>query len=252
MDNKQLRTAMVTASISKYMATTILGEDGVRIAATERFESAKNIQNWRATLNLDLSIAARGATEGLWYIDQLVTPESPWADMMVVAQGPIELMMCTKTPNKILAFNPDQAPTPIFQKIRFPSTEVCFVNNQALWNFEHFVRDQSMEIDGKPYADIDYSVVDKSEIGQGEAVDFDLITMQAFECNSNGQLLIDCIEALAANGVLLINFNNNSGKLYRDDFWFHPHNEMHQILKSYDGFVFHDSAQYGFTVFVKN
>jgi hypothetical protein len=64
--------------------------------------------------------------------------------------------------------------------------------------------------------------------------------------------LIDCIEALAANGVLLINFNNNSGKLYRDDFWFHPNNEMHQILKSYDGFVFHDSGQYGFTVFVKN
>jgi hypothetical protein len=251
MDNKQLRTAMVAASISKYMST-ILGENGVEIASTERFEAFKNIKDWRATLNLDLSIAARGATEGLWYIDQAATPESPWAEMMVTTYSPYEMITSVKKPGKILTFNPDLSPAPIFQKIKFPSTDIYFVNNQALWNFENFIRDQSMEIDGKPYADIDYSVVDKSEIGQGEAVDFDLITMQAHECSSNGQILIKCIESLASNGVLLINVTNNSAKLYRDDFWFHPHNEMHQILKSYDGFVFHESGQYGFTVFVKN
>lgn len=251
MDNKQLRTAMVAAAMSKYMATT-LGENGTEIVSTEIFEAFKNIKDWRTTLNLDLSIAARGATAGLWYVDQASTPVSPWSDMILTTLTTHELITSVKKPGKVLTFNPDTVPAVIFQKIKFPSTEIYFVNNQPLWNFENFMRDQSMQIDGKPYADVDYSVVDKSEIGQGEAVDFDLITMNVYECNSNSQILIKCIESLAPSGVLLINAVNDSAKLYRDDFFFHPHNEMHKILKSYDGFVFHESGQYGFTVFVKN
>jgi hypothetical protein len=114
------------------------------------------------------------------------------------------------------------------------------------------MRDQSPLFEGKPYADIDYSVVDISEIGQGEARDFDLITMHAYDCNTNKEVLIKSVEALASGGVLLINVNNNSGKLYRDDYWFHPYNEMHEVLKSYEGLIFHDSAQHGYTVFVKD
>ena len=251
MDNKQLRTAMVALSMSRYMGS-MLGEDGVNVAVDEKAEGFQRIHDWRTSLNLDLSIAARGATEGLWYIDLVLSPEPAWADFMAAALAPHEMMVSVKKPNKMLVFNPDQSPAPLFQKIKFPSTEVCFVNCQALWNFEQFLRDQSPLFEGKPYADIDYSVVDISEIGQGEARDFDLITMHAYDCNTNKEVLIKSVEALASGGVLLINVNNNSGKLYRDDYWFHPYNEMHEVLKSYEGFIFHDSAQHGYTVFVKD
>jgi len=115
MDNRQLRTAMVTTAISKYMSS-VFGEDGVEKVARDRFEGMQRVFNWRKSLNLNLSISARGATEGLWYVDFLQTPKSGWEDMMIVAQSPIELMMATKTPKKILSFNADIAPAPFLQK----------------------------------------------------------------------------------------------------------------------------------------
>jgi hypothetical protein len=251
MDNRQLRTAMVTTSISKYMSY-VFGEDGVERIANERFEGMQRVFNWRQSLNLNLSIAARGSTEGLWYVDFLQTPKSGWSDMMIMAQSPIELMMSVKAPKKILSFNADFAPAPFLQKRRFPETQICFINNQSLWNFEKFMRDYSTEIDNSNYYDVDYSVVDRPEIGQGDAKDFDLITMQSFEYGTDNQTLSKCVDALASGGVLLINSNNNSGKLYRDDYWFHPNNEMHKILKSSDGLMFHDSSGYGYTTFIKN
>ena len=79
-----------------------------------------------------------------------------------------------------------------------------------------------------------------------------MIVMDFFETDTDGETLPKCIEALAPGGILLLNAANNFGKLYRDDFWFHPHNTAHELLKSSDGLVFHDSAMHGHTIFVKN
>ena len=101
--------------------------------------------------------------------------------------------------------------------------------------------------------DVDYYVVDRSEIGEGEASGFDMIWMPAHHAMyEHGTMLLSCVDALASGGVLLVSTTNNSGKLYRDDYWFHPNNEMHKLLKSLDGVLIHESGLYGYTTFIKN
>ena len=251
MNNNNLTTAMVAMALSKLPAT-VFGENGTEITATSYWEGLERVFNWRQSLNLNLSIAARGSTEGLWYVDYSVTPKSGWSDIILTAQMHVAMIMSVKVPKKILSFNADMSPAPFIQKLKFPETEITYVNSQALWNFEQFIRDESLEVDGKRYCDTEYSAVDRSEIGQGEARDFDMIVMDFFETDTDGETLPKCIEALAPGGILLLNAANNFGKLYRDDFWFHPHNTAHELLKSSDGLVFHDSAMHGHTIFVKN
>jgi hypothetical protein len=249
MDNKQLRTAMVSTSISKYMPENILGEESAQRGYAERFEGLKRVFSWRQSLNLNLSIAARGATEGLWYVDITQAMTDAWSSMMIADASPNEFVMSSKSPNKILYFDADLTAAPWLQKMKFPETQLFFVNNQSLWNFEQFMRDDLNETE----YDVDYYVVNRSEIGQGEATGFELISTQAYRfVYDNNELVGKCVDALAPGGVLLVNSSNNSGKLYRDDYWFHPNNEFHKKLKSLDGTLFHDSSNYGCTMFVKN
>jgi len=249
MDNKQIRTAMVGNSLAKPMCENQFGEEKSARAYSERYEAIEKIFDWRQSLNLNLSIAARGATEGLWYVDLGRDMNNMWESIMLTMVAPYELLLSVKQPGKILFFDADQCAAPWLYKSKFPETQTCFVNNQSLFNFEQFMRDGTVEVD----YDIDYHVVDRSEIGQGEASGFDLIAMQAYHVIwDNEKLLRDCVDALAPGGVLLLNVVNQSAKLYRDDYWFHPHNEVHKILKSLDGALFHETGQYGYTTFIKN
>ena len=251
MNNNNLTTAMVTMALSKLPAT-VFGENGTELTATSYWDGLERVFNWRQSLNLNLSIAARGGTEGLWYVDYSVTPKSGWSDLVLTAQMHVAMIMSVKVPKKILSFNADMSPAPFIQKLKFPETEITYVNNQSLWNFEQFIRDESMEVDGKRFCDTEYSAVNRSQIGQGEARDFDMIVMEFFETDTDSETFPKCIEALAPGGILMLTASNNNGKLYRDDFWFHPNSQIHELLKSSDGLVFHDSAMHGQTIFVKN
>ena len=249
MDNKQIRTAMVGISLAKAMCVNQLGEEKSARAYSERYEAIEKIFDWRQGLNLNLSMASRGSTEGLWYVDLGHDMNDMWESIMLTMVAPYELLLSVKQPAKVLYFDADQSAAPWLYKMKFPETQTYFVNNQSLFNFEQFMRDGTTEID----YDIDYYVVDRSEIGQGEASGFDLIAMQAYHAVwDNDELLRNCVDALSPGGVLLLNVINQSGKLYRDDYWFHPHNEVHKILKSLDGALFHDTGQYGYTTFIKN
>jgi SAM-dependent methyltransferase len=240
MDNKQIRTAMVGISLAKPIAVNQFGEEKSSRAYSERYEAIGRISNWRQSLGLNLSIAARGATEGLWYVDLARDMNDMWESMMLTMVAPYELLLSVKQPAKVLYFDADQSAAPWLYNLKASGTKTCFVNNQTLWNFEKFMRDHPGEVD----YDIDYHVVDRSEIGQGEASGFDLIAMQAYHVIwDNEKLLRDCVDALAPGGVLLLNQVNQSAKLYRDDYWFHPHNEVHKILKSLDGALLHDTGQ---------
>ena len=73
MNSSNIVTAMVSMALSK-VPSTIFGENGAEITATSYWEGLERVFNWRKSLNLNLSIAARGATEGLWYVDFSVTP----------------------------------------------------------------------------------------------------------------------------------------------------------------------------------
>jgi hypothetical protein len=249
MDNRQLRTAMVTKALSSTPMDKMTGsfED----VTSEVFEAAQRVFQWRTSLNLNLSIAVRGSREGSWYIDLIIDPQTGWKELLTNIHNSIELMMCAKKPQKVLFFNPDMWSSQFIQKKLHPEIDVNFVNNNALWNFESFLRDESAVVDGKSWRDIDYGVLLPDEIGNDENT-FDFIQIMGHDASENLSVLRGCVDSLVSGGVLLINSTNNAGKLYRDDYWFHPMNEIHEILKSSEGHTFHNSESYGFTAFVKS
>jgi hypothetical protein len=242
---------MVQASLSKTSWDSIPGMTTEEIR-NHTFESMERIYQWREGLNLNKSVLARGSTEGLWYVDWLREPSAPWSDMVACGVMPVEYIYSLKKPNKCLIFGVDGALSTFWYKRRNPSSQICFVNTQPLWNFEHFIRDYEIDSDNENYMDIDYSVADLDEIGTGEATEFDFIQMRIEDVDTDLSILQNCINALASGGSLLVLATNNSGKLYRDDFFFHPNNKMHEIMKSNDGLTYHSSDNYGHTTFVKN
>ena len=249
MDNRQLRTAMVTMAMSNTPMGSLTGnhED----VTSEVFEMGQKVKLWRETVGLNLSIAARGSREGSWYIDLIVSPQSGWKELLTNMHNSVELLMCSKNPSKVLFFNPDMWSSPFIQKIKNQDISVNFVNNQSLYNFEQFLRDGAMTINGQNYRDIDYSVCTPDEIGTNSCDGFEFIQMMGFDAMENMHLVENCISSLSSGGILVILFSNNSGKLYRDDYWFHPMNEVHKLLKNSDGYTFHSSEAYGYTAFIK-
>ncbi len=249
MDNKQLRTAMVTKLLSK-----ITWHEGVddSVFIDETVDSASKVIAWRNSQNLSMSIASRGPSEYNWYMDLLVNPQTGWREMMELFQIHLDMVVSIKNPQKVLAFNPDIFFMPYVKKIAKTGVEMHFANNQALYNFEKFCRDESQVlVNSKSIRDINYGVVEYEEIGSTEATEYDFIHGCAWEFMYDSTFLKNCISSLAPGGVLLISSTNNSGKLYRDDYHFHPLNEMHDVLKSSNGGTFHNSEAYGFTIFVK-
>jgi len=249
MDNKQLRTAMVTKALSKTPMDSLTGS--YMDIVEEVFEMSEKVKTWRGTVGLDQSISTRGSREGSWYIDLMVDPQSGWKELLTNMHNAIELLMCAKKPSKVLFFNPDMWSSPFIQKIDNTDMDVNFVNNQSLYNFEQFLRDGAMQISGKSYRDIDYGVCTIDEIGQNSCINFDFIQIQGFEVMEDLSIAERCVSALSSGGILTIVSSNNSGKLYRDDYWFHPMNEVHELLKNSQGYTFHSSEAYGYTVFVK-
>jgi hypothetical protein len=249
MDNKQLRTAMVTKALSKTPMDSLTGS--YMDVATEVFEMSEKAQSWRKTVGLNMSIAARGSREGSWYVDLIVNPQSGWRELLINMHSAMELLVCAKKPSKVLFFNPDIWSSPFLQKNDNQDISVNFVNNQSLYNYEQFLRDDAMQVGGKSYRDIDYGVCTIDEIGKNLCVNFDFIQMMGFEAMEDLSIAESCISALSPGGMLVILFSNNSGKLYRDDYWFHPMNEIHELLKKSEGYTFHSSEAYGYTVFVK-
>jgi hypothetical protein len=252
MDNKQIRTAMVQVALSK----TSWDSDSSGISAEEirkhTFEGMERIYQWRESASLNKSMIARGLTEGLWYVDFLRDPITPWADLIATTSASLDRVLILTKPNKCLSFAADVTLSTFLYKKKNPEAQICFVNNQPFWNFEEFIRDFSFDAEDVSYMDIEYHVADIEEIGSGDATNFDFIHMRIEDVSTDSTILQNCVNALASGGTLLISATNNTEKLYRDDFFFHPNYELHKILKSNNGLTYHVSEGHGHTIFIKD
>lgn len=97
MDNKQLRTAMVT----KLLSNTVWHPDvDSSTSIDETVESAEKVVAWRNAQNLSLSIASRGPSEYNWYMDLLINPQTGWREMMELFQIHLGLFVSVKNPQR--------------------------------------------------------------------------------------------------------------------------------------------------------
>jgi hypothetical protein len=251
MDNRQLRTAMVSRLIGKNPIESIFPDSTEEILSLIS-EMASNVTEWRKSVEgLTMSIAARGGSDGCWYIDLIANFQTGFKELLARSDDALASYAFAKLPQKALFFTPDAMTTMYSLKHEHPETEIHFVNTQSLYNYETFARDSSVVGGPDSYRDIDYSVVERDEIGSGDASGYDFIQVAAWDAVYDLEILNKCVDALSSNGVLYVMSTNHSGKIYRDDAKMHPYYGAHELLNSKDGYTYHNSDTYGFTVFTK-
>ena len=250
MDNKQLRTAIVSRMVGKGTSDSLPGMEDV--IGSQISEMAGKVKEWRNSVDgLGLSIAARGSGDGCWYIDLASALQSGFYELLSRADDALGSYLFSKNPSKVLFFTSDALTAIYAFKNKFPETEIHFVNTQSLYNYENFSRDESL-VDGPiGYRDIEYNVVNREEIGEGESTGYNFIQVAAWDVVYDISLLNSCVDSLSSGGVLYVMSTNHSGKLYRDDAKMHPYFDMHNLLKNKDGYTYHNSDAYGFTIFIK-
>lgn len=251
MDNKQLRTAMSSRIVGRSTTEYIFpGHEDDAISQVS--EMAEKVKEWRNSVDgLGLSIAARGSGDGCWYIDLTSTLHGGFRELLTRADDALGSYLFSKNPSKVLFFTSDALTSIYALKNIFPETEIHFVNTQSLYNYENFSRDESLINGPVGYRDIEYTVVDRVEIGEGESTGYNFIQVAAWDVVYDISLLDKCVDSLASGGVLYVVSTNHSAKLYRDDVKMHPYFDMHNLLKNKDGYTYHNSDAYGFTVFIK-
>jgi hypothetical protein len=129
------------------------------------------------------------------------------------------------------------------------SINLNLINNENLYIYENFIRDEYEITSRKPY-----SVFETSDLGEDMHEDdkFSYISITASHLVGDESLLKKLIGSLKPNGSLVIRNTGDGRTLYTADFMAHPFYDMHRILLESDGDTLHDSGLMGRTVFRKS
>lgn len=237
MDNLVLRSALVTQNITKNIVSTDRGQ---------LLEWASAALAERQTFNLDRRTIAIGGSEEIWLHDLLANPTPEWFAMIVSMHDSLEMMISASRPQNILTFNAGiGAGMHVWAKEN--SAKITFMNNSQLDVYEQHMMSLCPQ-----YTLPEYDAIGVDDLEAGIEEKFDFIFAMAYDIISDPELQQLCVDALAPNGILYIALANNGSKLYRDGYHTHPYADIHEFLKSCDGYTYHNTSHYGFTVFVKN
>jgi hypothetical protein len=126
-------------------------------------------------------------------------------------------------------------------------TKWNFINDETLYIYENFVRDEYEVTRSQPYSALSY---DDIGIGMSESEKFSLISTNASSVYKDMRQLQKLIDSLRDGGYLVLRNSNDSRRLYNSATASHSHRKMHKYLLSQDGYVYH-SVQDGKTIFIK-
>ena len=247
MDNSIIRVAHV----SNWLSYTF-GETPEFTRWRDQYSDiATAIVAERDSFNIDKRLIATGANEEIFLQDLLVNAQDEWWQVLQTSSHGLEIILLTRKPKKILTFCGGQK-LAIFVSLLFPENSdahLTFINNTALAEFEQHIHGKY-----EVYKLNDYSSIELGDLEDGleEQDKFDLISVMAYDLSGDPDIVRNCVNALAPGGVLHIGVSNHATRIYRNSYHSHPYAEFHKILTDSDGYTYHVSALYGYTVFIKN
>lgn len=128
------------------------------------------------------------------------------------------------------------------------NTQWNLINDQSLYVYENFVRDEYEVTRNHPYNVLSYEEIGP-DLTNGEK--FSLINISVMDVFHNGKLLEKLIGSLRPGGYLCLRNAGDSRRLYSGGLAHHPFWGMHKKLLTYNGYVYHSALGTGSTIFVK-
>lgn len=128
------------------------------------------------------------------------------------------------------------------------NTQWNLINDQSLYVYENFVRDEYEVTRNHPYNVLSYEEIGP-DLTNGEK--FSLINISVMDVFHNGKLLEKLIGSLRPGGYLCLRNAGDSRRLYSGGLAHHPFWGMHKKLLTQNGYVLHSALGVGSTIFVK-
>ena len=241
MDNSVIRSAMVTQHLNK----TLIVDQASAIQFHTDYATTTLAE--RASFNVDRRTVAIGGSEEFWMTDLFKEPSLEWGAMIRSMNDSIELMLQVKNPTNLLYMSPGPVTSAYVWANAHPSANLTLMNSYQLDAYEQHQVTISSE-----YAASEYDVINYSDLEAGVEDKFDFIMSMPWDIVSDPEVQKWCVDALAPGGILMVALTNNGTKLYKDDFHTHPYHAMHEFFHSCNGYTYHNTGHYGYTVFVKN
>jgi len=242
MNADVLRTALVSMDISscgKELMSKEMQAMGSDITKLHR--------NTKIAANVDSRYVAIGTYEITRMFDIAAELDEPTYSA-IVHSAQLELLV-TKihNPSSILAVT-SMLTRPIFYELvhnEMPNISWNFVNNASLFLFEENIKNKYES------TSFGYSVFDKEEILSDRTEKFDMVMAHAASFIADSNFFESVIDNLSTGGVMLIQATNDASSIYRSNYKWHSHYDMHKTLSLKNGKSFHIPSFYGTTVFIK-
>ena len=247
MDNSILRLALV----SNWLSSTMGGSPANVTFRDMVSDIATSIITERDSFNIDNRLIATGANEEIFLQQLAKNAPDEWWQVLKSSKNSLEIMLLVRKPKKILSFSAQDSLC-VFGWLKRPENSdagITLVNNTKLYEFEQHIYKKYL-----PFMLDDYSSLELSDLEDGleEQDKFDLISASAWDLSGDPDLVRSCVNALTPGGVLNITNSNHGTRIYRNSYHAHPYAEFHKILTDSDGYTYHVSELYGYTIFIKN
>lgn len=243
MNSEVLTTALVSVNLSSSGKELISGDvQAILSDVTKRHRDTK------IAANVDSRYIAVSTYEVTRMFDVAAQmDEAAYSAIMNSVQ--LELLI-TKlcNPSSILAVTANLT-RPIFYELAhnngLAGVSWNFVNNASLFLFEENIKNRY------PATSFGYTVYDKDEITSDRTEKFDMVMAHAASFIDDDNYLESIVDNLATGGVMLVHATNDASSLYKSNYKWHTHYDLHKILSSKPGKSFHVPSFYGTTVYIK-
>jgi hypothetical protein len=243
LNNKFLMMAAVTNQLKKNSSSS-LDYDPWEVIQ----DVARSVSEFVASSNIDRRVIATGAEPRINLWDIFSPNVDGWKDHMELAMGIYaEMVIDMLNPSEVLICEAD-AYFKVSALLADRGANITFINNEALYYYESFVRDASSHTPTYPYSTVDSSdILDQSFSGT-----YDMVIVPTYFIVNDDELLNAYIDRLNPGGVLYVAYANESGRLYTDDFYVEPIVEIFEtILGRNDITTYHMPNGIGYQICIK-
>lgn len=243
LNNKFLMMAAVTNQLKKNSSSS-LNYDSWEIIQ----DVARSVSEFVASSNLDRRVIAAGAEPRINLWDIFSPNVDGWKDHMQLAMGVYaEMIIDMLNPSDVLIAEAD-AYFNVSALLADKGANITFVNNEALYYYESFLRDAPSHTPSYPYSTVDASdILDENFTGT-----YDMVIVPTYFIVNDDELLNGYIDRLNPGGVLYVAYANESGRLYTDDFYVEPIVDIFEtILERDDITTYHMPNGIGYQICIK-
>lgn len=242
--NKTVLMDMITKEVSKN------GSLGLDYDFEEVMtDAADAITNYKTSINIDKRVIAVGADLYIHLWEPWSALLDGWKERMFISGSGLYAMMLIDVgnPSTALISTPDRH----FDLVAYCANQgidLCFLNNDSLFNFENFIRD----LPSYPFT-FNYSVIDYQDFINDNTIGFDFIQMFSSDFNINYDLIDPFIARMNSGGFAYITAANEEGRLYTEDYFIEPiANVIEAINAKPEINSYHIPNAHGFQIIVKN